>query len=117
MFLAFCSQASVVGLLALALGVVSGWFVGVSLLYGGSVAMVNAVLLLWRWQRGLTDFHCDGVRHLKSFHRSLLERFFVVAVLLVAGMVGLGLEASAMLTGFIAGQIAWVIAAAVLKNN
>lgn len=117
MFLALWSQASVIGLLALILGVASGWFAGVSLLYGGAVAMLNAGLLVRRWRGGLTDFHCDAARHLKSFQRSMLERFFMATAFLAAGMAGFGLDAPAMLMGFIVGQIAWVIAAAVLKNN
>ena len=117
MFFALSLQASVLGLLALATWIMFGWFAALSMLYGGGVALTNSGLLVWRWRRGLTDFHCDGGRHLKAFHRSSLERFFVVAILLAAGMAGLGLQAPVVLAGFIAGQIAWVIAAAVLKTN
>lgn len=89
--------------------------------YGGSVAMANAGLLAWRWHRGLRVFHCDGQRHLKSFHRSMMERFFVVVVMLSAGFLyGFqepGFQPPAMLIGFIVGQLAWVIAAAALKTD
>lgn len=90
-------------------------------LYGGAVAMANSGLLAWRWHRGLRDFHCDGRRHLKNFHRSLKERFFVVILLLAAGFAyGLmepGFQPLAMLSGFVVGQLAWVISMAALKSE
>lgn len=83
--------------------------------------MANTGLLAWRWHRGLREFHCDGQRHLKVFHRSFLERFFVVVLMLVAGFAfGLtspGFAPLAMLIGFIVGQLAWVIAAVALKSE
>lgn len=83
--------------------------------------MASAGLLTWRWKQGLHDFHCDGRRHLKSFHRSLKERFFVVMLLLAAGFLlgrmGSGFQPMAMLLGFIVGQLAWVIALAALKTE
>jgi hypothetical protein len=90
-----------------------GWFVrdglfALALLYGGLVALVNAIMLVIRWHRGLRDYHCDGRRHLKSFNRSLLERFFVVGVLLAVGFGMLNLPQFVMLSGFIVGQLAWV---------
>lgn len=89
--------------------------------YGGVVAMVNAGLLVWRWRAGLRDFHCDGYRHLQSFRRSIKERFFVVGVLLAAGfafgLVQPGFQPLTVLTGFIVGQLAWMIAAAALKTE
>jgi hypothetical protein len=90
-------------------------------IYGGAVAMANAGLLAWRWNKGLHEYHCDAQRHLKSFHRSLMERFFVVALLLAVGfvyrLVEPGLQPLAMLSGFVVGQLAWVIATAALKTK
>ncbi len=80
-----------------------------ALLYGGLVALANSGLLVIRWQRGLKDYHCDGRRHLKSFNRSLLERFFVVGVLLAVGFGLLNLPQLVMLSGFIVGQLAWMV--------
>jgi hypothetical protein len=90
-------------------------------IWGGIVAWINAVLLVWRWRKGLHDYHCDGPRHLKSFRRSLTERFFVVGLLLAAGF-GYGLLEPAfsplpMLLGFIVGLLAWGIALAVLNTE
>ena len=90
---------------------------GVAVLYGGSAALGNIALLVWRWHRGRYDYHCDGRRHLIQFHRSSLERFFVVGMVLAAGMYGLNLEPLPMLLGFIVGQVAWMIAASALKTD
>ncbi len=83
--------------------------------------MASAGLLTWRWHRGLREFHCDGRKHLSSFHRSFMERFFVVVFLLAAGFAyGLlepGFQPLSMLMGFVMGQLAWGIALAVLKTE
>lgn len=103
------------------ISVVAGAFVwllwGLALapwLYGSFVAWVGTGLLVWRWWQGLHDYHCDGPRHLKSFRRSLVERFFVVGMLLAAGFVFAwfkpGFEPLPMLMGFIVGQLAWMVA-------
>jgi len=95
----------------------AGWGV----LYGGAVSMVGAWLLAWRWRKGVHDYHCDGHRHLKSLHRSFLERLFVVAGLLAMGLwLGSGESgpgAWAILLGFVVGQLTWVVAAAGLKTE
>ena len=90
---------------------------GESALYGGLVAMLNAGLLVWRWWRGRHDYHCDGQRHLRMFHRSSLERFFIVGILLALGMSGFRLAPLAILAGFIVGQFAWIIAVATHKSD
>jgi ATP synthase protein I len=88
-----------------------------AVLYGGTAALANIGLLVWRWRQGRYHYHCDGERHLRQFHRSSLERFFVVGMVLAAGMVGLQLEPLPLLLGFIVGQVAWILAAATLKTD
>ncbi|OYY95383.1 MAG: hypothetical protein B7Y41_02450 [Hydrogenophilales bacterium 28-61-23] len=78
--------------------------------YGTVVALVNSGMLVRRWYVGLYDYHCDAPRHLKSFHRSSMERFFVVGILLALGLAVFKLMPSAMLLGFIVGQLAWIVA-------
>jgi len=90
-----------------------GWAAGAACLFGGGVALLSSGLLVWRWHRGLRDYHCDGGRHLRSFYRSALERFVVVGILLAAGFAMLNLAPLPLLSGFIVGQLAWVIAVAV----
>jgi hypothetical protein len=120
MFFALVGQGLVVALGAMAAWSIWGLQYG-TFMYGGAASMANAGLLAWRWHKGLRDFHCDGRRHLKVFHRSFLERFIVVVLLLVAGFAyGLtkpGFQPLAMLIGFVVGQLAWVIAAAALKTE
>lgn len=111
--------------MVIALGALTAWWGwGLSLpalLYGGVVAMANTGLLAWRWYRGLRDYHCDGRKHLSGFHRSFMERFFVVVIMLAAGFsIGLlepGFQPLAVLTGFVMGQLAWGIALAALKTE
>lgn len=99
--------------LALLAGTWWSWTAALAFSFGGSVALLNSGLLAWRWYRGLVVYHCDGSRHLKSFNRSAMERFFVVGSMLAMGFAWLDLAPLPLLTGFIAGQVAWVIAAAV----
>ena len=72
--------------------------------------MVNSGLLVLRWQRGLKKYFCDGPRHLRLFNRSMLERFFVVTMLLAVGLGFMKLIPLGVLTGFIVGQLAWMLA-------
>jgi uncharacterized Tic20 family protein len=120
MFLALVLQGGVVALVALLSGLLSSlpWL---PVLYGGLVAVLNSGLLVWRWWRGRTQFHCEPRKHMQNFHRSFMERFFVVIVLLAVGF-GVGLLEPAfaplpLLIGFIVGQLSWVIAMAGLKSN
>ncbi len=113
MFFGLFVQAACIGLMAMLAWSWQGWTVTAAVTYGGGVALLNAALLTWRWHRGLRDYHCDGERHLRSFYRSSLERFFVVGMMLAVGLVSLGLAPLPLLTGFIVGQLAWVAMAAV----
>lgn len=120
MFLAWVAQGAAV--VAIALVAWSIWGVQFwPFAYGGAASLANTGLLAWRWRKGLRDYHCDGRRHLHSFHRSLKERFFVVALLLAAGfaygLVEPGLQPHAILIGFVVGQLAWGISLATLKTE
>ena len=83
-------------------------FSGVSVFWGGMVALVNMMLLAWRL------LYCDrptfnAEQHLRLMYRSGMERFFVVAVLLAVGLLKLKLDALAMLLGFLVGQVTLVV--------
>jgi len=110
-------QSGLVGLAALAGGLLVEVKTALAMLYGGGVAVANAALLVWRWRRGLRDYHCDGGRHLRSFYRSFMERFFVVIFLLAAGFALLGDNPLALLAGFLVGQIAWMLASLTLRER
>jgi ATP synthase protein I len=86
-------------------------------LYGGAVAMTNSVLLYWRWRQGSKKYHCDAGRHLRSFYRSSLERLFVVGLLLALGFRLLELDPRSLLTGFVIGLFAWILASTALRER
>jgi len=79
-------------------------------LYGGVVALMGTLLLLWRMQRSKQKTLLEAHQHLWLFYRSGLERFLVICVLLAIGMGPFKLVPLAVLVGFVAGQLAWIIA-------
>lgn len=117
MLLAYALQGASVAVVAILAWLWQGAEVAGAAFYGGSAALANIGLLVWRWRRGRYDYHCAGERHLRQFHRSSLERFFVVGIMLAAGMHGLQLDPLPMLLGFIVGQVAWMISAATLMTD
>lgn len=117
MFFALGLQGCVVVVSALMVLVWLDGTAGLAAFYGGSVAWVNAGLLYWRWRRGRFDYQCDVQRHLRAFHRSMMERFFVVVVLLALGLGVLHLAPLLLLLGFIVGQVAWIIATSALNQT
>jgi ATP synthase protein I len=117
MFFAYSLQGAMIAAAAILTWFWQGAEAAAAALCGGAAALANIGLLVWRWRQGRYDYHCAGERHLSQFHRSSLERFFVVAIVLAAGMVGLKLQPLPMLLGFIVGQVAWMIAAATLKTD
>lgn len=117
MFYSYALQGALTAATAILAWFWQGAGVGASVLYGGAAALANVGLLVWRWRQGRYDYHCDGERHLRQFHRSIMERFFVVVIVLAAGGLGLKLQPLPMLLGFIVGQVAWIIAATTLKTD
>jgi ATP synthase protein I len=110
-------QGGLVVLAALVAGGLGGVGTGLAALYGGAVALANTTLLFWRWHKGVRDYHCDADRHLRSFYRSGMERFFVVLILLSAGFVWLDDHRLALLAGFLVGQMAWMLACLTLRER
>lgn len=98
------------GLTVLVAFMLGGGEAALAAAFGVVTAMVNTGLLWWRWRRGAKELHCDGGRHLRSFYRSSLERFFVVGMLLALGFVLLELAPLALLAGFVVGQLAGMVA-------
>lgn len=110
-------QSGTVGLAALLAGLFGGVGTAMTVLYGGGVAIANTSLLIWRWHKGVRDFHCDAGRHVRAFYRSAMERFFVVVILLAAGFYWLGDHPLALLAGFVVGQMAWMLASLTLRER
>jgi ATP synthase protein I len=118
MFYAVALQAAVVLVAGGMAWQARGWTAASAALYGGAVALGNSAFLVWRWWHGLADErNHDGRYHLKTFHRSSMERFFVVVSFLATGLFGLKLMPLPLLTGFIVGLLVWVIAVTALKTK
>jgi hypothetical protein len=88
----------------------AGWSTALSVLYGSGVALANTLLLMWRLGRSARRAPTDANRQLRMFYLSSVERFLVVATLLVAGMTALGLAPLAVVAGFVLGQLTLLIA-------
>jgi len=79
-------------------------------IYGGVVALIGTLLLLWRMQSSKHKTLKEPQQHLWLFYRSGVERFLVISILLAIGMGTFKLVPLAVLVGFVASQLAWVIA-------
>ncbi len=81
----------------------------IAVLYGGMVAVANAALLAWRSHQGKRHIHADGLRHLKSFYQSGVERLAALLALLAIGFGVLKLMPLPLLMGFVAGQVGFML--------
>tara|TARA_B100000686_G_scaffold221502_1_gene228619 strand:+ start:8059 stop:8430 length:372 start_codon:yes stop_codon:yes gene_type:complete len=78
-------------------------------IYGGVVALIGTLLLLWRMQSGKHKILKDAKHYLWIFYRSGVERFLVISILLAIGMGVLKLVPLLVLIGFVVSQLAWII--------
>jgi len=78
--------------------------------YGGLIAIANVLLLDWRMRWGERHLDKDAHWHFRQAFLSLLERMAVAVALFAAGIKLLQLAPPAMLTGFVLGQLAWIVA-------
>ena len=79
-------------------------------IYGGVVALIGTLLLLWRMQSNRHKTLKEQQQHLWIFYRSVVERFLVLSILLAIGMGTFKLVPLAVLVGVVASQLAWIIA-------
>ncbi len=77
--------------------------------FGGMVALSNTVLLAWRMRAGARKSSQDPRLELAKLVRSSMERFFVVALLMAAGLGWMKLMPLPLLAGFALGQLALVV--------
>lgn len=108
-------QATVAALAAALTYAVFGATAAKAVWYGAAVALANALFLIWRMRLAAGQPSGDAHRQLRSFYRSSLERFFLVAVLLAGGMGLLNLLPAAVLSGFVLGQLTLIVAAFMLR--
>lgn len=77
--------------------------------FGGAVAVSNTLLLAWRIRTGARESTRSPHHELAKLVRSSVERFFVVALLIAAGLGWLKLMPAPLLAGFVLGQLALVV--------
>jgi hypothetical protein len=87
----------------------SGGFQAGSAGFGGAIALINLLLLEWRRYRTDKGRVIDARQSLRVLYRSALERLLLVALLFALGMGALALDPLALLTGFVAGQLALLL--------
>jgi len=76
---------------------------------GGMAALANTMLLAWHMRSGARESAQDPRRELAKLVRSSMERFFVVALLIAAGLGWLKLMPAPLLLGFVLGQLVLVV--------
>lgn len=77
--------------------------------FGGAVAVANALFLVWCMRAGAQRSAQDARQELAWLVRFSMERFFMVALLIVAGLGWLKLMPAPLLTGFVLGQLTLVV--------
>jgi len=83
-----------------------GFHPAVSTLFGGGIAAVNILILVRCSRREAAAPAKSAERTLLALYRCAIQRFLAVALLFAFGMGLFGLDAAAVVAGFIAGQIA-----------
>jgi ATP synthase protein I len=81
----------------------------VAALFGGAVAVANALFLIWCMRTGAQRQGQDARQELAWLVRFSMERFFMVALLMVAGLGWLKLMPVPLLIGFFLGQLTLVV--------
>ena len=83
--------------------------------FGVSIATANTLLLTWRMR---PNNKVPGKpASLNEFIRSWLERYLAVGALLALGLGGLKLLPLGLLSGFILGQLVWILAPLTIKET
>ena len=75
---------------------------------GGLIAMTNVLLLEWRRRRADSGRALSAGESLRLLYRTALERFVLIALLFALALGVLQLDAVALISGFIMGQVALV---------
>jgi len=107
--LAFCLIAS--------LGAYAWWGAAAAkaVWFGVFICIANTLLLVWRMRpKRVTP---DKSASLFEFFRSWLERYIVVGVLFALGLISLKLLPLGLLSGFLLGQVIWIVAPLTVKET
>lgn len=79
-----------------------------SVAFGSSVAMLGTLFLAWRLVTGKHRENLGAEWALRQAYRTAIERFMLIASLLVIGFGFFKLAPSWLLAGFVLGQLAWL---------
>ncbi len=110
-------------LLIVTVGVYAMWGTGPAQAvgFGVFIATTNTLLIAWRMRPSKKTTHELSNKpgkqaNLNEFIRSWLERYLVVGILLALALGGLKLLPFALLSGFILGQLMWILAPLTIKE-
>lgn len=81
-----------------------------SVLWGSFASLANGLMLAWKIREKLDVTKRSPGEHLGAMYRSSLERYVVVILLLAVGLRLMGLAPLYVVAGFVAGQVALVVA-------
>lgn len=81
-----------------------------SFAFGGSIVLMSALFLVWRFQQGRRNKKANAQWYLRQAYRTAIERFVWAAGMLVVGFKLLEFEPLWMLAGFLGGQVVWLAA-------
>jgi ATP synthase protein I len=87
-------------------GSVSDAWGAIAAIFGGVIALLNTLLLIWRAHRTDKTDTLSAGENLGVFYLSALERFAMVAMMFLLGLGVIELLPLPMLTGFIVGMLA-----------
>ena len=104
-------------LLLVSFGVYAMWGSGAAQAagFGLLIATTNTLLIAWRMRPN--NKMLGKPASLNEFIRSWLERYLVVGVLLALGLGSLKLLPLGLLSGFILGQLIWILAPLTIKET
>ncbi|MFZ5722181.1 MAG: ATP synthase subunit I [Pseudomonadota bacterium] len=105
------AQLVVAGVLAAGVLVVYGVLPGLSVLYGGLVDLVLALLLARNVRKAEAVAATDPKGSMTVLYVGAVQRFFLLIAMLAAGLALLRLNAVAVAAGFVAARIAQVAGA------
>ncbi|MCW8888751.1 MAG: ATP synthase subunit I [Gammaproteobacteria bacterium] len=103
-----CQLVSLFGM-ALLFALLSGVDGFLAALYGGVMVIANTLLLLWHSARAERLEQQDAGQNFRIIVRCALERFVMTVALFAFGLLRLGLEPLALISGFAAGQLLFII--------
>ena len=95
--------------MALLFVLLSGLDAFIAVLYGSVMSILNTLLLLWHATRAERLEQQDAGQNFRIIVRCAVERFVITVALFALGLWRLGLEPLPLISGFVAGQLFYII--------